>query len=69
MITMSQGRSERLIDGRTCRLDEEMAELSFLLPAGQAAEMERLARSRGLTLGQLIRVLIRDHLVDVAEPW
>jgi len=40
-----------------------MAELFVLLPGRQAAELDRLACSRGLTLGQLIRLLIRDYLL------
>lgn len=51
-------------ESRTRRLDEEMTELSLLLPAGQAAQMERLAYSRDLTCGQLIRLLIREYLAD-----
>jgi len=43
--------------------DEQMAELFVLLPGRQAAELDRLACSRGLTLGQLIRLLIRDYLL------
>ena len=39
-----------------------MAELCLLLPAREAATLERLARSRGQTLGQLIRLLIQHHL-------
>jgi hypothetical protein len=44
--------------------DEQVAELLLLLPGRQAAELERRAHSRGLTLGQLIRLLIRDYLTD-----
>jgi hypothetical protein len=49
------------------RLDEEMAEVCLLLPAWQVAALERLARSRGLTLGRLLRSLIHDHLTDQAD--
>jgi len=66
MSTMIRDHAERPIESRTCWLDEEMAELSLLLPGWQAAQMERLAHSRGLTLGQLIRLLIRDNLTDRA---
>jgi hypothetical protein len=54
------------IESRTCLPDAEMVELSLLLPGWQAAQMERLADSQGLTLGQLIRLLIRDCLTDRA---
>jgi hypothetical protein len=59
MTAMSWDHAEWPIESR---LDEEMAELALLLPVWQATQMERRARSRGLTLGQLIRLLIRDHL-------
>ena len=44
--------------------DEQVTELRVLLPRQQAAELEKSAHSRGLTLGQLIRLLIRDYLAD-----
>ncbi len=66
MTTMSRDQAGCPIESRACWLDAEMAELSLLLPAGQAAQMERLAHSRDLTLGQLIRLLIRDYLADRA---
>jgi hypothetical protein len=61
---MSRDHVEGTNDSRTFWLDEEMVELSLLLPGWQAAEMESLAHSRGMTLGQLLRLLIRDHLRD-----
>jgi hypothetical protein len=67
MTTMRRDHAEGPIEPPTCWRDEEMAELSLLLPGWQAAEMERLAHSRGLTLGQLIRLLIRDYLTDRAR--
>jgi hypothetical protein len=66
MTTFTPDHVAWLIGSRTCSLDEEMAEFSLLLPARHAAEMERLARSRGLTLGQLIRQLVCDYLIDRA---
>ena len=48
--------------GQVRWLDKEIAELSLLLPGWQAAELESLARSRRLTMGQLIRVIVRDFL-------
>jgi hypothetical protein len=41
-------------------LDEQMVEVFLILPGRQAAELERRAWSRGWTLGQLIRLLIRN---------
>ena len=66
---MSRDQAEGLMNSWICWLDEQMAELSLLLPAWQAAEMERLAHSRGLTVGQLIRLLIREYLADRGRAW
>ena len=66
MTTMTRDHAEGPMKSRICWLDEQMAEVSLLLPGWQAVEMERLAHSRGLTLGQLIRLLIRDCLTDRA---
>jgi hypothetical protein len=41
-----------------------MAEVTLLLPSGQAAALERVARQRGLTVAQLLRRLIRDCLAS-----
>jgi hypothetical protein len=46
-------------------VDEQVAELSLLLPGRQAAVLEGLAYSRGLTMGQIVRLLIRDYLTLV----
>jgi uncharacterized protein (DUF2267 family) len=48
--------------------DEQVAELSLLVPARQAAELERLAHARGLTVGRLIRLIVRDYLTGRAGP-
>ena len=42
--------------------DEEMIELVLLLPARQVAALARLARRRQVTLGQLLRHVIRQCL-------
>ena len=44
-------------------LDEEMEELSLLLPKSQAAILEREANRQGLTPGQLARSIIRDFFL------
>jgi hypothetical protein len=41
-------------------LDEEMMELSLLLPSVQARALLAAAHGRGLTVGQMIRRLIHD---------
>jgi hypothetical protein len=68
MGTTNQHRSECPADARVFWFDDEMAELSLLLPGWQATAMERLANTRGLTLGQLTRLLIRDYLTSQATP-
>ena len=60
--------------GQVRWLDKEIAELSLLLPGWQAAELESLARSRRLTLGQLMRLIVRDFLAcpagtHAASEW
>jgi len=44
--------------------DGEVIELALLLPSGQVTALERAARCRGLTLGQIVRRLIRDFLAQ-----
>ena len=44
-------------------LDDDMVELSVLLPRHQAVPLEREARRRGLTAGQMIRSLIRNFFL------
>jgi hypothetical protein len=58
----------RAAEDRVVWVEEQVAELLLLLPGRQAAELERLANSRGLSMGQLIRQLIRDHLTDRGGP-
>ncbi len=45
------------------RLDEEMIELSLLIPSSQAAPLEQEARRQGLSAGELVRGLIREFLL------
>jgi hypothetical protein len=40
----------------------EVSELLLLLPAGDATALERAAYHRGLTVGQMLRLLVRDFL-------
>jgi hypothetical protein len=48
------------------RLDEEMIELSLLIPSSQAAPLEQEARRQGLSAGELVRGLIREFLLSQA---
>jgi cold shock CspA family protein len=50
---MSREHARGPIESRTCWRDEEMMELSMLLPSWQIVEMEGVAHSRGLTARQL----------------
>jgi hypothetical protein len=43
-------------------LDAETAEVGLLLPGREAAALERVAHRWGLTVGQLLRLLVRDFL-------
>jgi hypothetical protein len=47
--------------------DERIVELSLLLSAAQAATLERLASCGGLTVGQLLRLLIQEYLAALQE--
>ena len=53
--------------GGIARPGAEVVELGLLLPAWQAGALEAAAHRRGLTAGQLARLLIRDFL-DRAAP-
>jgi hypothetical protein len=59
---MSLDRVTHPIEDQVASQNKGIAELSLLLPGRDAAELERIAYSRGLTVGHLIRLLIRDYL-------
>jgi len=42
-------------------LDEEMTELALLLPDWQAQSLEAVARSEGVSAGQIVRRLIQEY--------
>jgi hypothetical protein len=71
MSMMNRDPSEAPMEDQVLWVDEAMAELSLLLPGWQAAALEQLAISWGLTLGELIRQLIRNCLATqgVFEVW
>ena len=55
-------RSGRPEVGQVGWLDQEVAEISLLVPGWQAAQLVSLASSQRLTAGQLLRRLIRQYL-------
>lgn len=50
------------------KLDEPVAELLVLLPEGQAAILEESAHAQGLSLGELIRLILRGYLKGLIRP-
>lgn len=55
-----------LLEAGMTRQDQEVVELPLLLPKWQAVELEAAARQRGMTMGQLLRRVIRQALDDSA---
>ena len=55
-----------LVEAGMTRQDQEVVELPLLLPMWQAVELEAAARQRGMTMGQLLRRVIRQVLDDSA---
>jgi hypothetical protein len=47
--------------------DEQIAELSLLLLAQQVAELEEVAYSLELSLGQLIRLILRQGILTMGH--
>jgi hypothetical protein len=62
VIEMNRSKTERAEVGQVTWLDEEIAEISLLLPGWQAAQLVSLATSQRATVGQFLRWLIRKHL-------
>ena len=58
---------ERPEAGQILWTNEEVAELSLLLPGWQAAELATLAGGQGLTLGQLLRRVIEEYLARQSD--
>jgi hypothetical protein len=50
--------------GQVFWMDEEIAEVSLLMPGWLAAELMHVADSRRLTVGQLLRGLIDEYLMQ-----
>ena len=55
-------RSGRPEVGQVGWLDQEVAEISVLMPAWQTAQLLDLATSRRLTLGELLRGVVGTYL-------
>jgi hypothetical protein len=84
MIVTSLGDEAFLSRGPDLsRLDADLVEMTLLLPQEQVATLEEAAHDRGLTIGQMIRRLVRDftsrqrfqapdrvsRLANLGEPW
>lgn len=55
--------------GDNCRpLDEEMTELSILVPSWQVAAIEQAARSEGITMGHYMRRALQQALNQFVLP-
>ena len=61
---MNLGQTERPDVGHVSWADEEFAEISLLMPAWQASQLLDLANSQRLTVGQLLRGLVRAYLAE-----
>lgn len=59
---MKQSYSDRPELGQISWLDEEIAEVSLLMPAWQAAQLAAIATRQRVTVGQLLRDLINIYL-------
>ena len=45
-------------------VEEDVVEISLLLPGWEVSILEMVAHQRGLTTGAMVRHLVRDFLVD-----
>jgi hypothetical protein len=59
-FTADHSADSEAIDLR--RLDDDVVELSLLLPGWQLGALEKAARYQGLTTAQIFRGLISDYL-------
>jgi hypothetical protein len=63
-----------VIERRNAAKDEcafpagDVVELGLLFPAETVAALESAARRRGLTLGEMLRQLVRDFLTRGEQP-
>jgi hypothetical protein len=49
-------------------LNDNIVELSMLIPGRQAAALEATAASQGMTVGELLRRLVQDFFHKFAQP-
>jgi hypothetical protein len=63
---MMQQHDSRPDVGQVSWVNEEIAEVSLLMPGWQLSQLVSLATSQRLTVGQLLRTLIRSHLAQNA---
>jgi hypothetical protein len=68
MNSMNPDHDGRLPEERICPLGDGVAEVALLLPRRHLAALERIACSRGQTLGQLIRLVIHAYLTSPGQP-
>jgi hypothetical protein len=54
--------SDRPEIGQVSWLDEEIAEISLLMPGWQAAQLVAIATRQRVTVGQLLRDLVKSYL-------
>lgn len=50
------------------RLDEQMTEMSLLLPVQQAEALSQAAQQRGVTMGRLVRELLQQACDAMCSP-
>jgi hypothetical protein len=65
---MGANHAARLREGQVGWPQERVTELSLLLSGPQVGKLERLASSRGLTVGQLIRLVLWNYLRGLNDP-
>jgi hypothetical protein len=51
---------------RNCESENEVIEVSLLLPGWQVAALESAAHDRGVTAAEMARAVLRDFLADHA---
>jgi hypothetical protein len=51
---------------RNCEPENEVVEVSLLLPGWQVTALESAAHDRGVTVAEMVRALLRDFLADYA---
>jgi hypothetical protein len=52
----------RVVERSRPLVEEDVVELSLLLPGWQASKLETVAHQRGMTAAEMVRHLLRDFL-------